>query len=279
MRWVLAAVVVLAVAPSAFADDFGILRGTQPTYRWSGIYGGGQVGYSSSVVNFGQAASSDIGFILRNTAIQQDQQISQWSVLGSRSPVTTGVGAFIGYNIEWENLITGLEVNYNHVSLSASSGSTITRSFTESANLPAGHHYFYSLTVTGQSALHMSDIATFRLRGGVEEGSFLPYVFGGLAVARADFSNSATLSFTATDFPDSSTPPLTPLPTLNFGPVTQGNTQSGSFAYGFATGAGVDVGLTPNVFVRGEFEYIYFAPLNGIHVTTATGRVGGGLKF
>jgi hypothetical protein len=79
-----------------------ILRGTQPTYRWSGIYGGGQIGYSSSVVNFSQAASNDIGFILRNTAVEQDQQISKWSVLGSRSPVTTGVGAFLGYNIEWE---------------------------------------------------------------------------------------------------------------------------------------------------------------------------------
>lgn len=270
---------MLAAAPSAFADDFSILRGTQPTYHWAGIYGGGQVGYTSSVVNFGQAASSDIGFILRNTSIEQDQQISKWSVLGSRSPRTTGVGGFLGYNIEWENLITGLELNYNHVALSASSGSTITRNFTDSTNLPTGHHYFYNVTVTGQSALHISDIATARLRGGLETGNFLPYAFIGFAVARADFSNSATLFYTATDFPDSATPPLTPLPDLTFGPMTQGNSQNGSFAYGFATGGGLDVGLTPNIFVRGEFEYIYFAPLNGIHVTMATGRVGAGLKF
>ncbi len=237
MRWVLGAVVVLAVTPSAFADDLSILRGTQPTYHWSGIYGGGQIGYSSSVVNFGQAASNDIGFILRNTALEQDERISQWSVLGTRSPVSTGVGGFVGYNIEWENLITGLELNYNHVSLSGSSGSGITRSFTESASLPAGHHYFYTLSVTGQSALHISDIATARLRAGLETGNFLPYAFVGFAVARADFSNSATLSYTATDFPDSETPPLTPLPNLNFGPVTQGNAQNGSFAYGFASGA------------------------------------------
>lgn len=135
------------------------------------------------------------------------------------------------------------------------------------------------MTVTGQSALHISDIATARLRGGLETGNFLPYAFIGFAVARADFSNSATLFYTATDFPDSATPPLTPLPDLTFGPMTQGNSQNGSFAYGFATGGGLDVGLTPNIFVRGEFEYIYFAPLNGIHVTMATGRVGAGLKF
>ncbi len=135
------------------------------------------------------------------------------------------------------------------------------------------------MTVAGQSSLHISDIATARLRAGVETGSFLPYGFVGLAMARADFINSATLSYTAQDFPDSATPPLTPLPDLAFGPVTQGNAQNGSFAYGFASGVGLDVGLTPNIFVRGEFEYIYFAPLDGIHVTMATGRVGAGLKF
>ena len=132
------------------------------------------------------------------------------------------------------------------------------------------------MTVGGQASLHMSDIASVRVRAGLETDCFLPYVFAGFAMARADFTNLATLSYTASDFPDSATPPLIPLPDLAFGPVSQGNSQNGSFAYGFSTGAGLDVGLTPNIFVRGEFEYIYFAPLDGIH---ATGRVGAGLKF
>lgn len=39
------------------------------------------------------------------------------------------------------------------------------------------------------------------------------------------------------------------------------------------------VALMPNLFVRGEIEYIYFAPLNGIQVSVASARVGIGLKY
>jgi hypothetical protein len=35
----------------------------------------------------------------------------------------------------------------------------------------------------------------------------------------------------------------------------------------------------PNVFLRGEFEYVRFAPLSGIVASITTGRVGAGVKF
>ena len=37
--------------------------------------------------------------------------------------------------------------------------------------------------------------------------------------------------------------------------------------------------LTQNIFVRGEFEYIQFAPLASINVSIVGARVGAGLKF
>src|SRR5271156_2903547 len=55
MRWVICALVVLALPSGAFAGDLDILRGSLPTYRWAGFYGGAQAGYSSSVVKFGTA--------------------------------------------------------------------------------------------------------------------------------------------------------------------------------------------------------------------------------
>ena len=55
MRWLICTVVVLAFAPSAFADDF-VLRGAQPAFHWGGLYGGGQIGYSSSTMNFSTGA-------------------------------------------------------------------------------------------------------------------------------------------------------------------------------------------------------------------------------
>jgi len=280
MRWVLSAVVVLALAPRAYAQDFGILRGSQPTYHWGGFYGGAQLGYSTSDANFGTAAASNIAFILRNTTIEADEGLSQWAVLPpTRSTGSFDVGGFVGYNTEWEEIVLGMELNYNRVSLKASSAGSEERGFVDSNNLPTGHHYFYDATVSAQSSLQMTDIATLRARAGLEYGIFLPYGFAGFAVGRVNYSNSATVKYTAQDFVDVQVPPLTPLPDLAFGPISQSSSQDSAYAYGFATGLGTDISLTSNIFVRGELEYIYFFPLNGIHVTVASARVGAGLKF
>jgi outer membrane immunogenic protein len=279
MRSVICALALLALPTSALADDFNVLRGTVPTYRWAGVYGGGQFGYSNSVIKFGTAASSQVAFLLRNTTIEQDEQISNWNVLGTHTASTVGVGGFLGYNMEWEGLILGVEANYNHVSLSQTAGSSLGRTFNDSNGLPSGHNYFYDVNVGGSASIHITDIATFRARAGIEEGIFLPYAFAGLAVARASTSTSATLSLTAVDQPASETPPLAPLPNLSLGPTSTTNTQNNAIAYGVATGLGVDIGLLPNVFLRGELEYVYLAPVNGIQVSVSSARVGAGVKF
>ena len=41
--------------------------------------------------------------------------------------------------------------------------------------------------------------------------------------------------------------------------------------YGFTVGGGLDVALTSNIFLRGEFEYVRFAPLADM---TVFGDVG-----
>ena len=48
---------------------------------------------------------------------------------------------------------------------------------------------------------------------------------------------------------------------------------------GVTTGLGLDVAIMPNVFLRGEWEYIYFAPLNGINSYMNTLRAGIGFRF
>ena len=54
---------------------------------------------------------------------------------------------------------------------------------------------------------------------------------------------------------------------------------SSALAYGFMAGGGIDIALTANIFVRGEFEYAQFAPISGIVAEIMTARVGAGLKF
>jgi opacity protein-like surface antigen len=277
MRWVICALIMLGLPAHALAQDFGVLRGSIPTYHWGGFYGGGQLSGSSGNMNFGQAAGSELSYVLRDTAIEADQGISGWTVLGSRLPTSTGYGAFVGYNSEWECLVLGAEVNYTHFSgMSATSADSIGRSFTDSTNLPAGHSYVYSVNVSAQSSLKITDIATFRGRAGWEVGNFLPYAFGGLAVGRANYATSATFSYTAFDSP---TPPLTPLSPMSDGPINSANGANGTFLYGAAMGLGMDWALTANLFVRGEVEYIYFAPMAHIQASVTTARVGAGFKF
>jgi opacity protein-like surface antigen len=280
---------MLALVPRAYAGDFDTLRGPMPAYNWGGFYAGGQVGYSSGNMNLSGAVGPDVAFILRNTSIERDQNISGWTVLGSRHPTNTGFGGFIGYNVSWENVVFGGEINYNHVLLSSASAGSISRQFTDSGNLPSGHHYLYNVTVSGAASATLTDIATFRGRIGWQADRFLPYGFAGLAVGRLSTSSSATVSQSAVDYPDSENPPLTPLCNINVPTTTgcntivpdqtQSNNARQAFAYGLATGVGADVAVLPNFFVRGEYEFIYFAPVNGVQLNVQTARVGAGIKF
>ena len=155
------------------------------------------------------------------------------------------------------------------------------RTFTDSNGLPAGHHYYYTVSVNAAAAARITDLATFRLRGGWDAGRFLPYAFAAFAVGRADLSRSATLHITAVDATDvlPNGTALTPLPPLDIGPDTSGASQNGLFTYGAGAGLGMDVALLPNLFLRGEWEYVQLAPLKGTHIQISTVRSGLGLKF
>jgi outer membrane immunogenic protein len=50
--------------------------------------------------------------------------------------------------------------------------------------------------------------------------------------------------------------------------------QNNALLWGYTVGAGLDWALTPNIFVRGEFEFVQFAPITNIAVSVASGRVG-----
>ena len=55
--------------------------------------------------------------------------------------------------------------------------------------------------------------------------------------------------------------------------------QNGALLYGFSVGGGLDWALTQNIFLRGEFEYVQFAPIANIVASIVSARVGAGLKF
>jgi outer membrane immunogenic protein len=290
-RWrvLLAALGLMLLQPAiAAADDdldFSALRGSmsnsfaKPSYsRWDGVYFGAQLGMSSGTMDYSNSLSSLTGFILRNHILQDE--VTSWTIMGRESSSHTSYGAFIGYNLNrWEQVVLSLEATYSYVNLNSSTAGSISRSILNDTQAPTGHHFYYDTTVSGSASVRVTDIATLRARAGWQTGQFLPYAFGGLAIGRASFARSATVSYTTEDKPDPAIPPTTPTPPAAMAAVTQAESQSSSIAYGFTAGLGVDVSILPNVFLRAEWEYVQFAPIHDIQVNINTGRVGIGMKF
>jgi outer membrane immunogenic protein len=119
MRWVICAVVVLALTSSAFAADLDVLRGTDTVgpatfTKWSGFYFGGQAGYSNTNADFTKATSPLVANSLVELELESVIDPSSWRTLGNGSSNTTGYGGFAGYNTQWQDLVLGLEANYTH---------------------------------------------------------------------------------------------------------------------------------------------------------------------
>ena len=62
-------------------------------------------------------------------------------------------------------------------------------------------------------------------------------------------------------------------------PLDPGSAQSNALLWGYSVGAGLDWALTPNIFVRGEFDFDQFAPISNISMSLVSGRVGAGFKL
>jgi outer membrane immunogenic protein len=273
MRWVIGTLFVLAFAPPALADDFDVLRGSQvpvgpATFtRWSGFYASGQLSYGDTEVNFARATAPIVGFSLRNTTVEQQAAPSEWQVLGRDANNAFGGGGFLGYNTQWQDLILGVEGNYTHTSFSATATSSPISRLVSVGNVA---------TVTlsqGSGHLDLTDYAELRGRAGYVVGNLLPYGFVGFVVGRGDYNVSATTDATCTI-------PNTNLTGECVGfPITSSDGRGNAFLYGGSVGVGLDWALSPNFFLRGEFEYILFSPIANIDVSIINARVGAGVKF
>jgi outer membrane immunogenic protein len=283
MRRLFVVLGLLAAIPSASATEFELptLRGsealipTPPTAtRWRGVYGGFGAGYSSISTDFGSGVNDLAAFIVRNTVLES--VVANLTTLPRGSSNGFSTNAFFGYNTEWEGVILGFEFNYNHMSLANSASDTIPPLLVSNdTGAPAGHHFIYGVDVSGSESVRITDLATFRARAGWIAGQFLPYAFIGAAVARADVTRSATVNWTRTDLPD---PGNFPLPNAAGG-GTNSDSKAGAFFIGYTAGLGMDVFIMPNVFVRGEWEYVQLPDVQTMRVNINTVRTAIGVKF
>jgi opacity protein-like surface antigen len=297
-RFLLAAVMFGAVSGARAADlsDLPVLRGSLPgglstsTRNWDGWYAGGQVGYTTSDMDFSRSIVSLTNFIFRNSVLQLPT--SQWSVLHKNHAQATGFGAFVGRNYQWDDLVFGVEANYNYInSLASSSKSSIALGIVNppGSAAPPNHTYTYNTTLNGAAALQIKDVLTLRGRTGWATGNFLPYLFGGMAIGRMDVARSVTTNVVRRDdevvsqtdqFGNVVTFTLPPvfvdIPSLS---VTNSEHRTNSFVAGWTAGLGMEYMLWGNVFMRGEWEYIKFLSVKDTSVNMNSLHAGIGYKF
>jgi outer membrane immunogenic protein len=284
-RLVVAAMISGAVSGAHAADlsDLPILRGsfteglTTSHVNWEGFYVGGQGAYGSSDENFNGSTSNMIAALLANTTIESEMGVSQWNLgLGKASARTASYGAFAGYNGQWDDVILGLEVSYLHGSL----GGSATASKGLATSAPLSDNFYHSVAATSRSAISISDMATFRGRAGYAYGVFLPYMFGGLALGRADITRGVTVD---DHYGPTFATAVAPCPAAGGAPppycVTLSTTQAqhGHLIYGYSAGLGVDINLIGGLFMRAEWEYVRFT--SAVDTSINTVRAGLGYKF
>lgn len=270
------AFLALAPASAGAADlDFGPLRGShgafglEPVVRWHGGYFAGTAGFTSGQITGSSAVGDLIARNLRGTRIEAEMQVSRFLQPQIPDKQDTTYGVLAGYNFQFGETILGIEADMTFGRLGGTGSDALGRSQTLSDG------YLATAITTGSVTAEIENWATLRARAGYTLGAFLPFVTGGLAIGHYEIASRATVDTLYTD-PDG--PANGVLPTVDPAPSNLAESDSG-IAFGLSAGAGVDVALTENVFLRGEWQYLYFPDVGGADVVLNTVRGAAGVKF
>lgn len=273
MRWLVSSVVALGFGGNASAADLDYLRGSEVFApgpagyaNWSGFFIGGEFSYGFAHAEFGGRADIVLSSLLSTLPLPGGAGLA--SVPGPLLPDNknfTSFGAFAGYDSQWENAVLGVEVNYHYAGLNTSATQAAAFGIPAAGFPPTA----FNVDMSKTALISLTDYATFRGRAGWAFGSFLPYATVGLAVGRADITNSARVHYTA----------------ISGGAVVADVTQvanevqSDQFSVGYALGAGIDYRLWSGMFLRGEYEYVDFLKFSDRKFSMHNLRAGLGYKF
>jgi opacity protein-like surface antigen len=244
------------------------LRGSfaPPTYAlWEGWQFGVQAGLANMNSEFGNSTSSLVAFILRNTTIENEFAPSTWATLPADTTNGQVFGAFLAYNMQWDQLVAGFDLAYKYASsMEAAAADSISRQFQTSDG------FDNQVSIDARATTRLVDYATLRARAGYAFGNFLPYAVIGAAVGRFNYATTVTVHTVGT--------PTGPGVPFNI-TTTSTSGKNNAFAAGLAAGLGVDWAVTPSLFLRAEWEYVAFAPINGARPNINTGQLGVGVRF
>ena len=273
--------------------DYDFLRGAEydpapvPVIDWSGVYLGGHGGYTSSALGYKDTLQSLIYARSHDSTAESDFNASTLLSPSSRRVGDTSFGGFVGYNVQFGDLIFGFEADYTNFGRGATSSDSIGRTKTNSLGLVE------TVALTGASTTRVNDYGTLRARAGYAFGNLLPFVTGGFAIGRARIADTATYRDYGYNLPAyNATLAGTPTYVDNFGYTSfsqsapagtpavaaLGLTKTKVVAGG-TVGAGLEYAITPNIILRGEYQYVLLNDFDGHKVNLNTVRGGAAVKF
>jgi opacity protein-like surface antigen len=282
MRCLLAALGLIGLISPAFAADYELptLRGSDmfvpayPVYpHWDGIYVGGHLGFGNAGVDFTKATQPLLAVSLRSLAFESEFHASAVSVLGTTDTNSAGVGGFVGYNVQFEDAVLGLEFNYTHNDFNAvATSNPISRLTGVLSNGKA-----YAFTYDGSGSMRTTDIGLFQVRGGYAWGHFMPFATVGLALGRADVALAVSCSCQEKT-PNPIPPGVGFINSVDFS-FSQSQADKTSYLWGLTAGVGMEWALTPNIFARADYQYIAWQQVTQITSYIQMSHVGLGVRF
>jgi len=264
-------ILAATLADRAIAADWpgDSLRGSlAPIYaRWDGWQFGVQAGLLNLRTNFANSTSSQVAFILRNTVQESEFAPSSWTTVSPDETNSALFGGYLGYNVQWDRLVLGVDLGYNYVSSAqTTAGDSISRQFVTS------DQFDNNVAINAQATMKLIDYATLRGRAGYAFGQFLPYVAIGAAVGRFNYATTVTVHSQGVPIPPAPGVPFDTIDTVSIG-------KNNAFVGGFAVALGSDWAITPGMFLRAEWQYVVFATVNGSRNNINTGQLGIGARF
>jgi outer membrane immunogenic protein len=271
-------------AEAADMPDLPILRGSMvsvPARTWDGWYVGGQGSYSAMAADFSNGNPLLSNMIPSSAILPQPASIFTGLV-----PKTTtqggGFGGFVGRNWQWDDLVFGVEANYNYFGTlsTATTGTNSLQTINPFGQANPNVDSIYTVTLTGRSAVELKDAIQFRARTGWATGNFLPYIFGAVVVGRMDVSRTVTSTVTRRD-DTTNAGVVTPGPTLAVPALTQTLIEQkiDQFVAGWSGGLGLEYCVWGGLFLRAEWDYTKFLAVKNTVVQANNLRFGIGYKF
>lgn len=256
------------LAAPVVAADYPVLRGSQiedappapSSFSWEGFYFGGGAGVTDTKFKPTTTFPSAALFAFNNTALGRQLGInSLTNVTIEKGDSGATYFGFLGYNVAFGDAVLGIEADYTRSGHAFQSDAYVL----SSAAVVNGVVQNFDLR-TLQSA-KLDDYATLRLRMGWAFGNFMPFATIGGAVGRFNTLSRvyAVNSVTQAD--------LTP--------ASAALVKKNTYSFGLSAGGGVDWALGDNLILRGEYQLIRFADVDGTTTTVNTARAALGVKF